>query len=146
MRLFVFALALISTLAVTTAASADVLLADAEIREANITDERVLVVSVRLLCPEGYEFRRDDAVVSAEQNFGDDIVIYAQKSIGEKLTCDGTWNGIRVRFRKGEETQGGSRRFSRRLPITLGTFFFVCPPLPDSGCVIGGDTKTVFVQ
>lgn len=144
MRNSVIALALLSTVAVTTAASADVLIAGVEIGEKNFTDERVFVVTARYLCP-GSPYEVDNAGALVEQYFGD-FVVTARKALDDRITCDGTWNRVRVRFRKGEDSDGDSRRFTPRLPITITVGFGLHNPSPESHWVFAADQETVLVQ
>ena len=139
MRRLLFALLVLSTVAVTSAASADVVLSGLDLGDKRFTEEGVLVITVRYLCPKEYVTSRQTGSVGVEQNFTNFTLRAGSRQIGQRMTCDGTWNQLRVHIREGEKSSGGTRQF---------TSIFACTPTPRSyeDCVTGSDGETVLVE
>ena len=111
----------------------------------SFTDAGALVINVRYLCPEPYQTSRQTGSLGVEQDFPDYVMRSDSYQIGQRMTCDGTWNGLKVHARP---ALGYSRHyFSRRLPVTVRADFSACLiPTSFEHCVAGADGTTVIVE
>jgi hypothetical protein len=148
MRRLLLALAVSLPVILVPAASADDVIAGLDLGDKRFTQEGVLVITVRYLCPEQYLTSRQTGSLGVEQNFPDFTLRAGSHQFGQRMTCDGTWNRLRVHVRDGEKSSGGTRQFTTRLPVNIGAGFFACTPTPTSyeDCVQGQDAETVVVE
>jgi hypothetical protein len=148
MRPLLFALAVLLLVILMPAASADDVIAGLDLGDKRFTQEGVLVITVRYLCPEQYVTSRQTGSLGVEQNFQDFTLRAGSHQFGQRMTCDGTWNRLRVHVRDGEKSSGGTRQFTTPLPVNIGAGFFACTPTPISyeDCVQGQDAEPVVVE